>query len=42
MKELGKVYGYNSDGVDANQGYMENNSELYISSVCLVTNFLCV
>ena len=32
---LGKVYGYNSDGVDTDKGYKENNLELHISSICM-------
>ena len=28
---LDKVYGYNSDGVDTDKGYKENNFELHVS-----------
>ena len=27
-------YGYNSDGVDTDKGYKENNFELHASSIC--------
>ena len=30
---------YNSDGVDSDQGYKENNIELHISPVCIVPMF---
>ena len=32
---LGRVYGYNSDGVDTDKGYKENNFELHGSSICM-------
>ena len=32
---LGKVYDYNSDGVDTVKGYKESNFELHVSSICM-------
>ena len=32
---LGRVYGYNADGVDTDKGYKENNFELHVRSICM-------